>query len=298
MNKINVLTGMALLLLAVGCKDNDMEYDASGVFETTEVVVSAQTSGEIRAFSVREGDSIVAGRTFGVIDTTQLVLQKKQLLATISATDSRRLDESRQMASLRQQLENLRREKQRFEGLLAQKAATRKQVDDIGYQISVVEKQIAAQREQIGTANQSLSGQKGSIVAQIQQLEEQIKHSYISSPIAGVVLEKYMEQGEFALPGKPLFKVSDLGTVYLRAYITAPQLTEVRLGQPCTVYADSGASERKAYNGRITWIASEAEFTPKTIQTRDERANLVYAVKIAVSNDGFIKRGMYGEVKF
>ena len=280
------------------CTSNEENYDASGIFETTEVIVSAKGTGELQSFRVEEGQAVQQGEIVGLIDTLQLSLKDRQLAATLLATESKRLDETNQVAHLRQQIDNLQREKERFTALLKGNAATAKQVDDIDYQSKVLQNQLKATQEQINSSNSSLSRQSESIVAQRAQMEDQIHNAMISSPITGTVLTKYAEQGEYAVPGKALFKVADVRQMKLRAYITADQLTQLKLGQQVTVYADSGETERKSYTGRVIWIADKAEFTPKTIQTRNERANLVYAVKIAVENDGFIKRGMYGEVRF
>lgn len=285
-------------MLCTACSNNDAQYDASGVFETTEVIVSAKGTGELISFHVDEGQNVGMGQELGSIDTLQLYLKKKQLLSNISATESKRLNESRQVASIQQQISNLQRERKRFKELVKENAANQKQVDDIDYQIMVLQRQLAATSEQIGSNNSSLTGQKGSIAAQIAQLEDQMRNSIITSPIQGTILTKYMEQGEFAAPGKPLFKVGNIQDMKLRAYITADQLTGLKIGQKVKVYADQGKADRKEYQGTVTWISSKAEFTPKTIQTRDERANLVYAVKIAVKNDGLIKEGMYGDVRF
>lgn len=290
------MTAASVTLCA--CNNNDTAYDASGVFETTEVIVSAKGTGEILSFNVEEGQNVNKGEELGRIDTQQLLLKKNQLSSSISATDSRRLDEGRQVASLKQQIANLRRERKRFAELLKADAATEKQVDDIDYQIEVLQRQLAATQEQISSNNSSLANQSTSIEAQLAQLDDQIDNSLIVSPIKGVVLTKYAEQGEYASPGRALFKVADVKRMKLRAYITAGQLTSLKIGQKVKVYADQGDSGRKEYEGTVTWISDKAEFTPKTIQTRDERANLVYAVKIDVSNDGLIKRGMYGDVKF
>ena len=290
------MTAAAVTLCA--CNNNDTAYDASGVFETTEVIVSAKGTGEILSFNVEEGQNVNKGEELGRIDTQQLLLKKNQLSSSISATDSRRLDEGRQVASLKQQIANLRRERKRFAELLKADAATEKQLDDIDYQIEVLQRQLAATQEQISSNNRSLANQSTSIEAQLAQLDDQIDNSLIVSPIKGVVLTKYAEQGEYASPGRALFKVADVKRMKLRAYITAGQLTSLKIGQKVKVYADQGDSGRKEYEGTVTWISDKAEFTPKTIQTRDERANLVYAVKIDVSNDGLIKRGMYGDVKF
>lgn len=298
MNKTTLCAIAAAALLCSACTNNDADYDASGVFETTEVIVSAKGTGEITSLNVEEGQAVDMGKTLGCIDTVQLYLKKQQILSSISATDSKRLSEARQVASIRQQISNMQKERKRFAELVHENAANQKQVDDIDYQIAVLQRQLAATTEQIGSNNNSLTGQRGSIAAQIAQLDDQARNCIIASPIQGVVLAKYMEQGEFAAPGKPLFKVGDISNMKLRAYITADQLTTLKLGQKVKVYADQGKTGRKEYAGTVTWISDKAEFTPKTILTRDERANLVYAVKIAVKNDGMIKEGMYGDVKF
>lgn len=294
-NKYTIIAAAAMLCAA--CSSNDSEYDASGVFEATEVIVSAKGTGELVSFHVEEGQTVDAGSELGCIDTLQLHFKKRQLMSSISATESRRLNEAQQVASIRQQIANLQKERKRFAELVRENAANRKQVDDIDYQIMVLQRQLAATQEQIGSSNSSLTGQKGSIVAQIAQVDDQISNSIVMSPIHGTVLTKYMEQGEFAAPGKPLFKVADIQDMKLRAYITADQLTALKIGQKVKVYADQGKADRKEYQGTVTWISDKAEFTPKTIQTRDERANLVYAVKISVRNDGQIKEGMYGDIR-
>ena len=292
------ICSVAIGLVLGACTSQEEQYDASGIFETTEVIVSAKGTGELQSFQVEEGQAVRQGEVLGWIDTLQLSLKDRQLAASLLATESKRLDEKRQVAHLRQQIENLQREKERFTTLLNAKATTAKQVDDIDYQIKVLQNQLVATQEQINSSNSSLSRQSESIQAQRAQMEDQIRNAMISSPITGTVLTKYAEQGEFAVPGKALFKVADVSQMKLRAYITADQLTQLQIGQAVVVYADRGTTDRKRYAGRVVWIADKAEFTPKTIQTRNERANLVYAVKIAVENDGFIKRGMYGEVRF
>ena len=268
------------------------------MFETTEVIVSAKATGEILSLNVEEGQNVKCNEMLGLIDTLQLSLHDQQLAANQSAADSKRLDANRQVASIRQQISNLQKEKKRFSDLLAANAATQKQVDDIGYQIEVLQRQLAATKEQIGSNNQSAGNQSMGIKAQRAQTEDQIRKAHITSPITGTVLTKYAEQGEYATPGRALFKVGDISRMRLRAYITAPQLTTLKVGQKVKVFADMGETESKAYEGTVEWISDKAEFTPKTIQTRDERANLVYAIKVAVKNDGMIKRGMYGDVKF
>jgi len=275
-----------------------MKYDATGVFEATEVTLSARGQGEIVSLVCEEGDDVSASQSLGQIDTVMLSLQKKALLANVSATEARRLDVSAQVASLRQQLSNLEQEKARFGRLLQKGAASQKQVDDIDHQLAVVKTQLKALNDQVSSSNRSLGSQSSALSAQVEQLQKQIHDCAITSPISGVILQKYAEQGEYAAPGKPLLKIGDLHNIRLRAYVTAPQLTELKLGQQVKVYADLGEDDQREYTGTLTWISDKAEFTPKTIQTRDERANLVYAVKISVENDGFIKLGMYGNVSF
>ena len=296
MKKIMILaTGLVVL---ASCGNKDVDYDASGVFETTEVLVSARGTGEIVSLSIEEGQQVKANEELGRLDVTQLELKKDQLKSGKTAATSRKLNTQQQVASISQQIHNLQREKARFEALLKDGAATQKQVDDIGYQIAVLQKQLSAVNEQVSTANTSIDGQSAGFDAQIGQVDDMLRQAVITSPINGVILSKYAEQGEFAAPGRALFKVADVSQMRLRAYITADLLTNVKIGQKVKVYADQGDKGRKEYEGTVSWISSEAEFTPKTIQTRNERSNLVYAVKIDVKNDGIIKRGMYGDVKF
>jgi HlyD family secretion protein len=288
---------MAVISLSA-CKNKNSDYDASGVFETTEVIVSAKGTGEIMWFDVVEGQPVDAQTLLGVIDTMQLYLKKKQLQTGIRAMNNRKVTVSRQIAALQEQIATQKREQNRFETLVRQNAATQKQLDDITSAIAMLEKQLAAQTETLNNANNSLTDEQESLFVQIAQIDDQIQNAIIKSPIKGVILGKYAETGELAVAGHALFKVADIENMFLRAYITSSQLTAVKVGQQVRVFSDWGESERKEYRGTVSWISDKAEFTPKTIQTRDERANLVYAVKIAVRNDGYIKKGMYGEVKF
>lgn len=280
------------------CHDKSLKYDASGVFEVTEVVVSSKGNGEIKQFNVEEGMLVETGTQLGIIDTTQLFLKKLQLKASVSGVSNRKSSVSTQIAAIKEQIETQKREKQRFENLVKSNVANQKQLDDINSQIKILEKQLAAQYEIINNSNNSLTDEQLALQMQIDQLEDQINNSIITSPIKGTILSKYAEQGEFTAQGKPLFKVGNIESMYLRAYITASQLTSIKIGQDVKIYADMGESDRKEYKGKISWVSDKAEFTPKTIQTRDERANLVYAIKVTVQNDGYIKTGMYGEVKF
>ncbi|MDR1130079.1 MAG: HlyD family efflux transporter periplasmic adaptor subunit [Prevotellaceae bacterium] len=297
MKTVNLLiTGMAVLALAA-CRGKNSGYDASGVFEATEITVSAKGNGEILRLDAAEGQCVEARTTLGVIDTMQLYLKKAQLQATIRAMNSRKLTVSRQIAALQEQIDKQKTEQRRFETLVRQNAATQKQLDDVVSGLATLEKQLAAQTETLNSSNSSLAGEQESLAVQIAQIDDLIRNSIIASPVKGTVIGKYAEAGEFAVQGRALFKVADLEVMYLRAYITSAQLTGLKIGQTVAVFSDWGESGRREYRGTVSWISDRAEFTPKTIQTRDERANLVYAVKIAVKNDGYIKKGMYGEVQ-
>ena len=294
------------------CGNKEKEYDATGTFEATEVTVSAKATGELKTFDISEGQTVEQGAVVGSIDayqlqqtSEQLEAQKRQLGATRSATDSRRLDLEKQLSSTNQQIANAQRERQRFTELVADGAVPKKQLDDINYQIKVLERQREATRDQIRSNNASLAEQSKGIGAQIdglnaqqRQIADQIANAQVKAPIAGTVLEKYVERGEFVAIGKPLFKMADVQNMYLRAYVTSSQLKDLKIGQKVKVFADFGDKQKKTYEGTIAWISSRSEFTPKTILTDDERADLVYAVKVAIKNDGFVKIGMYGEVKF
>ena len=287
-----------LVLLAASCVEGNKAYDASGVFESTEVTVSAEGNGKILSLDIQEGDVIDVGWVVGCIDTVQLGLSEVQLEASRRAVGSGWLDISRQIAALESQIGKQRQELDRFTKLEKAGASNRKQVEDIQAQIETLERQLAAQEESLNSSNRNVSGQADALEAQIEQIRDRIRKCVITSPVAGTVLAKYSEAGEFAALGRALFKVADIDNIRLRAYITADQLTSLKLGQQVRVFADQGSSGRKEYAGTLIWISDKAEFTPKTIQTRDERANLVYAVKIAVENDGLIKLGMYGDIKF
>jgi len=295
---VKYLQILLIVLLFSACKNNNNGYDASGVFETTEIVVSAKANGEILHFDLMEGEEVEVGQTVGLIDTTQLYWRKVQLHSGIKAMDSRQVNVAVQVAVLKEQLSAALREKERFAQLIKENAANQKQLDDINAQIATLEKQIAAQTETLKSSNVSLSNEQQSLLAQMAQIEDQLKNAVIKSPATATVLGKYAEAGEFAVQGKALFKLADMGNMFLRAYITAGQLTELKIGQQVKVFSDMGKSDHRKYAGTVSWISDKAEFTPKTIQTRDERANLVYMVKIAVKNDGYIKKGMYGEVLF
>lgn len=289
--------GMISLVLT-SCGGNNQAFDASGIFEAIEVVVSSEASGKILSLEVEEGDVLDSGQMVGSVDSLQLYLKKLQLQASVRSIGSKKSDIAKQVAATREQISKAEKERKRFMNLLDQQAGTQKQVDDIESQLEVLKRQLAAQLSTLQNANQGVSDESDAVSLQIMQVEDQLDKCRITAPLRGTVLAKYAEAGEITAPGKPLFKLADMDKVYLRAYVGAEQLTQIQLGQTVKVYADYGEDNRREYDGRIIWIASQAEFTPKTIQTRDERANLVYAVKIAVRNDGFLKLGMYGEVKW
>lgn len=298
-----------MLLQACGTKQE--AYDASGSFEADEVVVSAQLNGQLLSFNVNEGDSLAQGQVVGIIDSTNLALQKAQVKATIQSLSERTANVApqiqllqNQLAVQQAQLKNLQHERDRTERLVKADAATGKQLDDLDAQINVVSKQmevttqqIAVQRSNTATQNRGILSESAPLQQQAAQVENQIAKASIANPISGTVITKYAEQGEVTAPGKALYKIADLSTLTLRAYITGAQLSQIKLGQPVQVLVDDGKDKYRTYIGTIYWISDKAEFTPKTIQTKEERANLVYAVKIKVKNDGYLKIGMYGAVQ-
>lgn len=286
------------LLLLIACKSKNGEADASGTFEATEVIVSAQATGTLLSFQVSEGQDVKAGDNLGFIDTIQLDLRKKQLLASIQAAQTRKPDVDVQVAALEQQIVTARSEKRRVENLVKANAANQKQLDDLNAQIEVLVKQLKATKTTLESSTSGIDKESSALKIQIEQINDQIRRSYISSPIDGTVLVKYAEAGELAVQGKSLFKVANMKQMLLRVYVTADQLAKLTLGQTVNVNAEMGTTDNKAYKGTVTWISAKSEFTPKTIQTRDERANLVYAVKVAVENDGVLKIGMYGGIHF
>ena len=291
-----LLFGIAAVLTA--CNSGDKEYDATGTFEATETTVAAEQAGTLLTFSLEEGDNIEAGTEVGLIDTTQLWLKISQTEASKAVYQSQKPDQEKQIAATRQQLAKARTEQQRYKELVADGAAPSKMLDDASNQVQVLQRQLDAQVSALQTSTNALSRQMDAADVQVRQLRDQLLKCHIKSPIGGTVLEKYVERGEYVTPGKPLFKIGDVRHMYLRAYITSAQLKNVKTGQKVKVFADYGGGQKKEYVGTVTWISSRSEFTPKTILTDDERADLVYAVKIAVRNDGYVKIGMYGEVRF
>ncbi len=300
MNKKNIyIMGLTMTAMTMtACTQKEKEYDATGTFEATEVTVSAEQNGKLLILDVNEGDKVNAGKQLALTDTVQLYLKARQIGATRLVYASQRPDTDKQVAATKQQLAKAKEEYERFAALVKDGAANRKALDDARSQVQVLQRQLDAQLASLSTSTNSLNAQMSTTDIQKLQVADQLKKCHVVSPISGTVIEKYMEQGEFAAAGSPICKVADLDHMFLRAYITSAQLRTVKIGQQVTVLADYGYGERKEYPGRVTWISPKSEFTPKAILTDDERADLVYAVKIAVRNDGYVKIGMYGEAKF
>ena len=290
------VAGLALMLNACGNKEK--EYDATGVFEATETVVCAEQNGSLTTFDVEEGDRLEQGREVALIDTVQLWLKMQQAEATKKVYRSQKPDMEKQLAAIREQLAKARQEQQRYRELVADGAAPRKMLDDADSQVEVLQRQVEALRSSLSVSTNALDRQMEAADVQREQLLDQLAKCHVRTPSSGTVIEKYVERGEFVAVGKPLFKMADTDHMFMRAYVTSAQLQHIRVGQKAKVYADYGKGQKREYAGTVTWISSQSEFTPKTILTDDERADLVYALKVAVKNDGYIKMGMYGEVKF
>lgn len=303
-----------IVLTSVGlfsCDNDKNNYDASGTFETTETIVAAEANGIIKQLDIEEGQILEAGQRIGYIDSVQLWLRKKQLEAQIKSVRSKSPDIaaqtssfSKQKAVIQSQLKTQLHEKQRIENLVKADAATPKQLDDISGQVDALQKQLEvihsqeiSQTSQLTTQSKGLSGDVIPLKVQIEEVNDQLSKSIIINRVNGTVLAKYAEANEMASLGKPLYKIADLSTLILRAYISGNQLSLIKINQPVKVMVDDGNKKYKEFAGVIEWISNKAEFTPKTIQTKDERANLVYAVKIRVKNDGYLKIGMYADVK-
>ncbi|MGG9960972.1 HlyD family secretion protein [Ferruginibacter sp. SUN106] len=310
MKKVNFITAIFLLLAIAGCKNAASNADATGTFEADEVIVSSELPGKLISFNVQEGMQLSKDSVVGIVDAKNISLQQEQVEASIKALNEKTANVQpqvellqNQLAVQQSQLSNLLHEKTRIENLIKADAATGKQLDDMNAQIdvarkqlSVTQQQINVQRNNIATQNRSILSEADPLKKRVAQLQDQAQRANIINPVSGTVITKYAEQGEITASGKALYKIADLSSLNLRAYISGIQLPQVKLGQTVKVLIDDGEKKSKEYSGTITWIADKAEFTPKTIQTKEERANLVYAVKIKVKNDGFLKIGMYGEV--
>jgi len=283
-----------LIILTISCTQNEQDADAYGNFEAHEIIVPSQATGILNSFTLNEGDRLKEGERVGFIDTTRLFLQKKQLFAQIKTINTKYLGSSAEINVLEAEKSNLIREKKRFEKLLADGAVTSKQMDDINGNLNVLNKKINAVRAQL----KSILVEKDVVTVNIDMVNDQIVNSIILNPESGTVLEKYLEQHEIVIPGKALYKLADLNNMILKVYISEPQLSEIELQQKVNVLIDGINEDKIIFEGIVSWISSEAEFTPKIIQTREERVNLVYAIKVRVKNDGRIKIGMPGEVRF
>ena len=316
----------AALLSLAGCNNSDNNYDASGTFEADELMVTAKANGTILQLKIEEGQQLSLNEKVGEIDPKNVELQKEQVIASMDAIEqktnsalpqiqvlqSQISGQSANVSVLQEQLQNAIRERNRTANLVAKDAATKKQLDDANGQIKVIQKQIAAAQSQLSILQQQISTTKENVSIQnrailserkptekkVEQIDEQLKNNTIESPISGMVLTKYLNQGEFATVGKPIFKMANLEVMTLKTFVTGDQLPQIKIGQQVKILIDTGDGKTKELPGTIYWISSKAEFTPKTIQTKNERANLVYAVKIHVKNDGYLKIGMYGDVKF
>ena len=317
---------LSVFLAALSCQNPEDAYDASGTFEADEILVTAKANGTLLKLDVEEGQQLTANQQVGEIDAKNIELQKEQVIASMDAIDQKTgsalpqiqvletqiSGQSANISILQEQLKNALRERDRTASLVAQDAATRKQLDDADGQVNVIRKQIAAAQSQLATLNQQIATARENVSLQnravlsekkptekkVEQIDEQLKNNRIESPVSGMVLTKYLNQGEFAVVGKPIFKMAALDVMTLKSFVTGDQLPLIKIGQQVKVLIDAGEGKTKELPGTIYWISSKAEFTPKTIQTKNERANLVYAVKIHVKNDGFLKIGMYGDVKF
>lgn len=287
-----------LIIIIAACSNNDKQADGYGNFEAIETIISSEANGKINDLRIMEGDEIKQGDTICVIDTVQLHLKKIQLLSSIQAVRSKTKDVQVQINVLLEQKNNILRDKERIERLFKDSAATQKQLDDIQGQLAVVERNIAATKSSLSSGNEGMLAEIKPLEVQIEQINDNIKKSIILAPCNGTVLSKFVENSELVNFGKAICKIADIENIYLRAYISGSQLPKVKIGDIVKVFIDNEKENMTEYEGEVNWISSKAEFTPKIIQTKEERVNLVYAVKILVKNDGSIKIGMPGEMKF
>lgn len=296
MVRYEILAAASAVTILAGCR-NDIDFDACGQIDAEQVTVSAEASGRILSLNVREGDVLNAGQMVGAVDSVQTALQIRELEQRRDGARSRLIDIDRQQAPQKDQLASLENDFRRYSSLLANNAATQKQVDDLRSQIDILKSQMAAQKQTWERNNSSVRSEISTYEIQIAEKRDLLAKCRICSPVAGTVLTKYANEGESVTVGKPLFKLADLTETYVRAYFTTSQLSTLKLGDEMKVIPDDGNANPEEYTGRVIWISSQAEFTPKDIQTRDERAELVYAVKVAVPNDGSLRLGMYAYVR-
>jgi HlyD family secretion protein len=294
---LKIVAFSGLILFATDCKNGD-SFDASGSFEAVEVIISAEANGVLEMFNIEEGQVLQSGQLIGNIDSTQLYLKKKQIETQIVALLAKKPNIPVQLSALQEQLKTAEVEKLRIINLIKSDAATTKQLDDVNAQIEIIKKQIDAQKSTLVISSEGINKDILPLQVQVEQLNDQLQKCKIINPVNGTVLTKYAEQNEMAVTGKTLYKIADLSTIILRVYISSNQLAQVKLNQKVKVHTDDGSGGFSENEGTITWISDKAEFTPKTIQTKEERANMVYAVKIKMPNDGVYKIGMYGEISF
>lgn len=290
------IAAAAVLLTTVACHEREREFDACGQVDATEVVVSAENSGKIMWLNVDEGDRLEKGELVGYLDTVPTFLQKRELEERKEGAKTKVVDIERQLRAQYANLENLKTDYERYRTLLSKDAGTQKQVDDLAAQIKIAESDIAAQRQTYEKNNGNIRKEMDVYDVQVAQKADLLKKCYVTSPINGTVLTKYAEEGETVTSGKSLFKIANLDDVFVRAYFSTKQLSDIKLGDKVKVVAEDGTDNPHTYEGVIRWISDEAEFTPKNIQTKDEQADLVYATKVAVKNDGFLRIGMYAYV--
>lgn len=299
MNKLkNIIYLLAGVVFLAACEKKAPKSDAYGNFEAREIIVSAEANGKLLVFDVEEGKVLKTNEVVGIVDTVQLYLKKKQIEASIGTIASKTQDVPSQVAVLQEQRRNLVREQKRVKSLLEENAATTKQMDDIEGSIEQIDKQILATSTKINTQNQGILSEKAPMRVSIEQINDQLTKSYVRNPLSGTVLTKMAEASEIVNNGKPLYKIADLKNMILRVYVSGNQLPKLKIGQIAKVLVDAGNGKTRQLKGKISWISAQAEFTPKTIQTREERVNMVYAVKIQVKNDGALKIGMPAEVNF
>lgn len=292
MKKLQII---ALSLLIIGaCKNGEKKSDAFGNFEAVETIVSSETAGKLLSMEVKQGDQLEPGKLIAQIDTTEIILKKLQTEAQLVASETKKQNVTAQINVLKEQKKNVQTTQQRIAKMFADKAATQQQMDDINGQLNVLDKQVSATNTQF----QLIASEMEVVKRQLDLFNEQLTKCQIKSPNKGTVLETYLETGELATPGKPVLKMADLSNLELKVYVSGAQLSNVKLGNEVKILIDSGAKEMQSLSGKISWISSESEFTPKIIQTKEERVKLMYAVKIVVPNDGSLKIGMPGEVNF
>ena len=298
MERILKITTVAVLILSAAACSNESTFDASGSFEAVEVIISAEATGTLKEFAVEEGQTLQSSQYIGYVDSIQLYLRKKQMESQMTALLAKKPDIAVQIAALQEQLKTAEIEQKRVANLVKSEAATTKQLDDINAQIEIIKKQIAAQKSTLVISSDGINKDIQPLQIQVEQLDDQLRKCRIVNPINGTVITKYAEQNEMAVTGKALYKIADLSTIILRVYVSGDQLSLVKLNQKVKVHTDDGSGGFREDEGTITWISDKAEFTPKTIQTKDERANMVYAMKIKLKNNGTYKIGMFGEISF